>query len=204
MLPRQARRGAAGSLVRSFLRRARLHWLAMSRQRSARSAALGLTVRRVPSTVPARGAGAASPPSRRRRSRHRVARPHLDLVQVGRDRPARRRPVCGRDGATALRSRVRARRPALPRRLQLGGQPAQRAQRGEDAPGRESRPSAARRSRASSRSRRTSTSGGSSITSTARASRRISSPSRPRSSAGPRARSRRRSSSRPDRATACA
>src|SRR6185312_16358144 len=35
----------------------RLHWLAMSRQRSARSAALGLTVRRVPTTFPSRGGG---------------------------------------------------------------------------------------------------------------------------------------------------
>jgi hypothetical protein len=34
-----------------------LHWLAMSRQRSARSAALGLTVRRVPTTIPSRNAG---------------------------------------------------------------------------------------------------------------------------------------------------
>jgi rod shape-determining protein MreC len=41
------------------VRRGWLHWLAMSRQRSARSAALGLTVRRVPSSIPPRGAGGA-------------------------------------------------------------------------------------------------------------------------------------------------
>ncbi len=43
-------------------KRRRVHWLAMSRQRSARSAALGLTVRRVPTTIPSRSGG----PLRRR------------------------------------------------------------------------------------------------------------------------------------------
>ena len=41
----------------SVSRKAELHWLAMSRQRSARSAALGLTVRRIPTTIPSRSAG---------------------------------------------------------------------------------------------------------------------------------------------------
>jgi rod shape-determining protein MreC len=43
--------------VDSVSRKAELHWLAMSRQRSARSAALGLTVRRIPTTIPSRNAG---------------------------------------------------------------------------------------------------------------------------------------------------
>ena len=111
----------------------------MSRQRSARSAALGLTVRRVPSTIPSRSAGTASSSARRRRPRPRVARPHLGLVPFGRERPAQRRPVGRRDGAAAVRGRSRARRPAVPRRVQLGRQPAHRALRGRTAPRAENR-----------------------------------------------------------------
>ena len=96
----------------------------MSRQRSARSAALGLTVRRIPTTIPSRGAG----PLRRRLVVGvlvlALARAHLALVPLGRQRAAERRAVGGRDGAAPVRGRPRARRAAVPRRLRLGRQPA--------------------------------------------------------------------------------
>ena len=78
----------------------------MSRQRSARSAALGLTVRRIPTTIPSRGAG----PLRRRLVVGvlvlALARADLGVVPIGRQRAAERRAVGGSVGAEALRGRL--------------------------------------------------------------------------------------------------
>ena len=77
-----------------------LHWLAMSRQRGARSAALGLTVRRVPTTIPSRNAGQL----RRRLVVGLLVLASLVLISVS-FRSGETGPLSGVEsaGATALR-----------------------------------------------------------------------------------------------------
>ena len=86
----------------------------MSRQRSARSAALGLTVRRVPTTIPSRGAGQL----RRRLVVGLLVLTSLVLISLsfrsGEDGPLSGVESAGATAAPALRGRARARRAAVP------------------------------------------------------------------------------------------
>ena len=85
----------------------------MSRQRSARSAALGLTVRRIPTTIPSRGAG----PLRRRLVVGVLVLVSLVLISVsfrsGDSGPLNSVQSAGASALQALRGRPRARRAAV-------------------------------------------------------------------------------------------
>ena len=151
----------------------------MPRQRSPRSAALGLTVRRIPTTIPSRGGG----PLRRRLVVGLLVLASLVLISLS-FRADESGPLSGVQsaGATVLRPfAVGFERVAQPFRDVYGWADSLLTARSEAETLREEvREPASARSRASSRCRRTCTCASCSTTSTARASRPTSTRSRPR------------------------
>ena len=145
----------------------------MSRQRSARSAALGLTVRRIPTTIPSRGGG----PLRRRLVVGLLVLASLVLISLS-FRSDESGPLSGVQsaGATVLRPfAVGFERVAQPFRDAYGWADSLLTARSEAERLREeNRHLRSARSRTRSPCRRTSTSARCSTTSTARGSRRTS------------------------------
>ena len=177
--------------------------LAMSRQRSARSAALGLTVRRIPTTIPSRGGR----PLRRRLVVGLLVLASLVLISLS-FRSGEDGPVSGVQsaGATALRPfAVGLERVAQPFRDVYGWADSLLSARSEAEELRaEVQELRQRAIQSEFASRRTRTSVSFSTTSTARGSRPTSNLSPPRSRAGRTEPSRRRSSSPRARRTAFA